>query len=100
LELRNNDFENDHSLPIKLFYYLALGRPVIYTNLKAIQREVAIKEFGYLVDPTDINQIVTIIEQYCVDKNLYRSHCLKAREYSLEKYNWKNIEPAFLSFVQ
>jgi len=34
-DLRNIDVENTHCLPIKLFYYLACGRPVIYSNLKS-----------------------------------------------------------------
>jgi hypothetical protein len=40
LDLRVKTFENRYSLPIKLFYYAALGKPVIFSDFKAIRREI------------------------------------------------------------
>jgi len=47
LDLRKVTFENNHSLPIKLFYYAALGRPVIFSDLKAVRRDVEVEKFGF-----------------------------------------------------
>lgn len=33
-DLRLDDFENNMCLPIKIFYYLLCGKPVVYSNLK------------------------------------------------------------------
>jgi len=98
-DLRKIDFENTHCLPIKLFYYAACGRPVIYSNLKAIRQEIDVSEFGFLVDPTNTEQITNCILNYINDVELYNKHCLRAREIAENKYNWKNIEPLFLNFV-
>lgn len=99
LDLRSNDFENRHCLPIKLFYYAALGRPVVFTNLKAIKKEVEINEFGFLVQPENTKQIVEILLTYLKNQDLYYEHCTNARNLFETKYNWKKIEPSFLKFI-
>ena len=99
LDLRSDDFENNHCLPIKLFYYCALGRPVIFTNLKAIRREVEVQKFGYLVKPDNTEQIVKIISMYLTDNRLYNNHCSNARSLFEINYNWKKIEPELLDFI-
>ena len=51
MDLRTADWENNRCLPIKIFYYLAAGRPVIYSNLKAIRKEIPeIESVGVLVN--------------------------------------------------
>jgi glycosyltransferase involved in cell wall biosynthesis len=99
LDLREDNFENQHCLPIKLFYYAAMGRPVIYTDLKAIRKEVEINNFGFLVKPESADQIVNIILGYLNDRELYRTHCKNARLIAENIYNWQKIKPGFLMFI-
>jgi len=99
LDLRRIDFENHRCLPIKLFYYAALGRPVIFSDLKAIRKEVETKTFGFLVNPDDNKTIVKIITEYLENRELYSLHCKNARNLVESKYNWKIIEPLFLKFL-
>jgi len=99
LELRNKTFENNYSLPIKLFYYAALGRPVIISDLRAVRRDVRTDDFGYRVDPGDTSQIITIIDTYLADRDLYMSHCTNARRLTEEKYNWGRISAGFVGFI-
>lgn len=99
IDLRNDDFENSHSLPIKLFYYAAFERPVIFSDLKAIRKGIDISSFGYLVNPFDINAITGIIRNYLSDKNKYLSHCRSARKAIENKYQWSSIEPVFFDFI-
>lgn len=99
LDLRSNNFENQHSLPIKLFYYAAFGRPVIYSDIKSIRKEVEIDKFGFLVCPTDKVRIAKIILNYVENKELYYLHCENARNLAENCYNWKKIEPPFLKFI-
>ncbi len=100
LDLRSDDFENQHCLPIKLFYYAALKRPVIYSNLKAIRKEVDIHRFGYLVKPNDAEKIANIILEYLSNGKLYGQHCKAARELAETKYNWDAIKDEFTEFLQ
>lgn len=99
LDLRSDDFENQHCLPIKLFCYAALGRPVIFSDLKAIRKEVDIENFGFLADPGDIERIVRLIADYLENPELYIRHCTNARSLAENKYNWQKIESPFLKFI-
>jgi glycosyltransferase involved in cell wall biosynthesis len=98
IDLRSCNFENKHCLPIKLFYYAALGRPVIYSDLKAIRKEVEIDKFGFLVNPANKTEIARILFDYINDEELYYKHCRNARNLSIDRYNWKRIECRFLKF--
>jgi len=100
LDLRMIDFENTHCLPIKLFYYLACGRPVLYSNLKAIRREIKNINFGYLCDPTDVESIAGHIKQYIDNPALYAEHAANALAISKSTYNWKAVEPNFITFIE
>ena len=99
IDLRETDAENSRRLPVKLFYYAALGRPVIFSNLKAIRKEIDISSFGYLVNPENANEIVAILIDYLNNTDKYYSHCKSARQISEERYNWKTIEDQFISFI-
>jgi glycosyltransferase involved in cell wall biosynthesis len=99
-DLREASFENNYSLPIKLFYYAASGRPVIYSNLQSIKREVKeMNEFGFLVNPNDAGSIAQLILQYHQNPQLFNQHSLRARQLAEQKYNWQAIEASFLHYV-
>jgi glycosyltransferase involved in cell wall biosynthesis len=99
IDLRSDDFENQHCLPIKIFYYAALGRPVIYSDLKAIRKEVDIDKFGFLVKPTDTENIAKLILNYLKNRELYIRHCSNARYLAEKDYNWQKGESEFITFV-
>lgn len=99
LDLRIVDIENTHCLPIKLFYYLACGRPVIYSNLKSIRHEIKPFNFGHLCNPTDIKTIASHISDYISNPVVYVQHAKNALNSSKAKYNWALIENDFISFV-
>jgi glycosyltransferase involved in cell wall biosynthesis len=100
IDLRKINFENKYSLPIKLFYYSALGRPVIISDLKAVRRDVEIKEFGFPVNPENTEVIINVISNYLKNPALYYAHCINARRLAEEKYNWEKIAPEFLRFIE
>ena len=99
-DLRVNDFENTRCLPIKLFYYMACHRPMIYTHLKAIRQGVPeMEHMGYLVNPTDLNTICECISSYLSDDELYKNHCETAGKSAHKKYNWDNIKNRFIQLI-
>lgn len=99
-DLREINFENNHSLPIKLFYFMGAGKPVIYSDLKGIREHMGELWFGSLVDPHDAEAISDIIINYIRNPELYRSHTLNARKEFKEKYNWELIKDNFVDFVK
>ena len=98
-DLRKLDFENNHCLAIKVFYYAACGKSIIYSAIKAIERDIDVNKFGYFVDPTDSEMISDHVINYIEHPDLYRKHGLGARKLAEEKYNWGIIEPRFVDFI-
>ncbi|MFA5326242.1 MAG: glycosyltransferase [Prolixibacteraceae bacterium] len=98
-DLRKLDFENNHCLAIKVFYYAACGKPVIYSNIKAIKREIDVTKFGYFVNPVDSEIISCHIVNYIQNPDLYRMHCGAARKLAEINYNWGIIESRFTDFI-
>lgn len=98
-DLRKLDFENNHCLAIKVFYYAACGKPVIYSDIKAIKREIDVNKFGYFVDPVDSEKISDNVINYIENPELYINHSHTARKLAETTYNWENIEPQFMDFI-
>lgn len=99
IDLRTDNFVYNYNLPIKLFNYMAFGRPVIFSDLKAIRREVDFDNFGSLVNPSDEERITGLIDAYLENKDLYYLHCKNAREIAINKYSWGKIETNFLDHI-
>lgn len=100
LELRSANFVTRHSLPIKLFYYMAAGRPVIISDLKVLKRELDVRSPGYTVNPEDTDSIVRIISAYLTNNDLYLTHCRSARKLAEDKYNWQLLKQDFTDFIE
>ena len=99
-DLRKIDFENTHCMPIKLFYYIACGRPVIYSNLKAIRKEMKDINFGYLCNPNEIDSVASKLLDYILQPDIYLEHATNALAISKSTYNWEAIENDFISFIE
>ncbi|MFL9835637.1 glycosyltransferase [Chryseobacterium terrae] len=99
-DLRNFNFENHHSLPIKLFYYIGAGKPIIYSALKGIKKHMDVSGFGYLVDPKDSKKIADHIEVYCKNPQLYNLHASNATKEFKQNYNWEIIKNSFVNFIK
>ncbi|WP_294332419.1 glycosyltransferase [uncultured Chryseobacterium sp.] len=98
-DLRTKNYENHHCLPIKLFYYAASGKPVIYTDLKAIRQHIDVSGFGFLVDPEDPETIADCIVKYVENPELYTNHAKNARLAYEQTYNWAAINDVFVNFI-
>ncbi|WP_426476355.1 glycosyltransferase [Chryseobacterium sp. CBSDS_008] len=99
-DLREINFENNHSLPIKLFYFMGAGKPVIYSDLKGIRKHMGKLSFGNLVDPHHADAISDMIINYIRNPELYQLHALNAQKEFKEKYNWELIKDFFVDFVK
>ncbi|SHE86880.1 glycosyltransferase [Chryseobacterium takakiae] len=99
-DLRTINYENHHCLPIKIFYYAASGKPVIYTDLKATRQHVDVSKFGFLVDPENSDGISNLILNYINNPDIYSEHAQNARRAYETKYNWNGIKYNFLNFIK
>jgi glycosyltransferase involved in cell wall biosynthesis len=98
LDLRDIDFENTRCLPIKLFYYLACGRPSIYSNLSAIKKGIPeITQCTKLVN--NHAEAIDALKDYIYNKSLYQAHCNNALHWAKEKYNWERIKHHFIQLI-
>lgn len=100
LDLRDDDFENTRCLPIKLFYYMAAGRPVIYSNLKAIRKGVSEIVNDSLVRPKDEERAAEMICNLVSQPEEYQSICMRNRQLIENKYNWDKQSQNFVQFME
>jgi len=84
--------ELDNVLPIKLFEYLAVGRPVIATGLSGASRIIQEGWNGLLVEPGSSRAMADAILRLYSDEKLRARLAANARP-SVETYDWSTIHP-------
>ncbi len=99
-DLRPATKENHRCLPIKIFYYAAAGKPVIYTHLKAVGEHLDVSKFGFTTDPQNPQEIARCICKYLDDPELYKKHAQNAVSYYKKELNWNKISGLFVNFVK
>jgi len=100
VDLREVNFIYDNSLPIKIFEYLACGKPVVYSRLKSLKNLFSEIDFGYLVNPYEEGETINIIERYINDKELLRFHSQNGRQLAEIKYNWEIEGRRLVLFIE
>lgn len=98
-DLRERTLENRYSLPIKLFYYMALGRPLFFSDLPVIRSVMEPPSFLHLVDPHDTDHLVELLRKYLQDPSRYLEECREAQELARHEYAWENIAPQLTDFI-
>ena len=94
LDLRTPDVENTRCLPIKLFYYMGAGKPVIYSALKAIRKEVP--EIGEEIECSPEARLRLLIEH----PDRYLQEAQRNRKLVEQKYNWEMLKQPFIDFIE
>jgi glycosyltransferase involved in cell wall biosynthesis len=91
--IKNPDGTKFFGSPTKLFEYMAMGKPIIASNLDQIGDILKHKKTAYLVTPGNIEQLANAIRLLFEDNELREEIGKNARIEILEKYIWdKNIE--------
>ncbi|MGE5683403.1 MAG: glycosyltransferase [Bacillota bacterium] len=98
-DLRKRTFVYRNSLPIKIFEYMACGKPVIFSDIKPIQRELQLHLFGFAVNPENIEDIIDKVSQYLSNPILLKAHSSIARKLAEEKFNWESLENKLVNFI-
>lgn len=85
--------------PNKLFQYLAMGKPVVASDVPTIS-EFVDERTAVLVPPGDVSALKTAIVKLLDDRKLAERIGRKARSLAIEKYTWKQQEPILMKAYQ
>jgi glycosyltransferase involved in cell wall biosynthesis len=92
VDLRDKNYVFNRSLPIKVFDYLACGKPFIFSNLASFKGFKDVKNAGLLVEPDDLESALQRISLYLNNAERLKEDSLAANRLFKDKYNWEAIE--------
>lgn len=98
VDLRKIDYENTRCLPIKLFYYMACGRPSIYSELQAIIKAIP-NASQAVCFVSNAEEAATELCRIVQNKQKYAKMCDSALSMAHSKYNWELIKHTFTQFI-
>ncbi|UCG69419.1 MAG: glycosyltransferase family 4 protein, partial [Thermoplasmata archaeon] len=76
---------------IKLYEYMACGRPLITTDVCGIKGEINELDLGKVVKADDLNALASSTMELLDDKELQNSMGKRAREWVSKEHSWKNV---------
>jgi len=85
-----------HAVSIKLFEYMACGKPVVVSNFPEIRKVVKEADCGILVDPTDVDEIENAILYLLEHPEEAKRMGENGRRAVEERYNWDKMEEKLL----
>ncbi|MCY3945051.1 MAG: glycosyltransferase family 4 protein [Anaerolineaceae bacterium] len=77
-----------YASPVKLFEYMASGRPLVATDLPAVAEVVRHEEHALLVPPDDIPALREALQRLQGDAALRQRLACNAREEVMRRYTW------------
>lgn len=86
-----------HTSPLKLFEYMASGRPIIASDLPSI-REILDDNNSLFVEPDDSQQLAEAINKTTIDLEVSERIAQAAFE-DVKKYTWSNRVLKILNFI-
>jgi glycosyltransferase involved in cell wall biosynthesis len=99
-DLRERNFIYNNSLPIKIFEYMAAGKPFIFSDIRPIRKELGEITCGFLVDPADKEEIVKKVEAYISTPALLKQHSENGRKIIENGKNWECESEKLISFLE
>ena len=86
-----------YTSPLKLFEYMASGRPIVASNLPSV-REILDKDSGLFFESGSSQRLIEAIKRVIEDENLTKSLSAKAFE-KIHQYTWDKRARKILSFI-
>ena len=87
-----------HSLPVKMFEYMACGLPVLASNFSLFKKIINQENCGKTVDPYNPEKIAMVSKLMLNDKKKkYQKNGINAVK---KKYNWKFEEKKLINFYR
>ncbi len=98
-DLRVRNFIYSNSLPIKIFEYMACGKPFIYSDINPIRNEIDYERFGILVNPDDQTEIIKAMETYLNKPEIAIQHSVNARKLIEDGKNWESESKKLIDLI-
>lgn len=99
-DLRERNFVYNNSLPIKIFEYMASGKPFIFSDVLPIRQELGEINCGFLVNPNDPEDIINKIELYISNPSLLKEHSQNGRQIIESGKNWESESVKLLELLK
>jgi glycosyltransferase involved in cell wall biosynthesis len=94
------DGKEFYGSPTKLFEYMAMGKPVVASNLGQIGEILVNNKTAILVEPENIDELAKGILKLAEDSELAKNLGLEAQKEAFEKYTWvQNTKKLLLSLT-
>ncbi|MTE27405.1 glycosyltransferase family 4 protein [Winogradskyella ouciana] len=93
--INTTNFDN---MPVSVIEAMALGLPVVSTNVGGLPYLIAHKKEGLLVPPNDAYAMSEAVIKLMKDKNLKENIVNNARK-KVEQYNWEVIKPKWIRLL-
>jgi len=85
-----------HVVPVKLFEYMACGKPVIASNFPDISAIIKRERNGITVNPVDVEEITQAIKFLLHNPEEANKMGINGRKAIEQYYNWERIEQEFI----
>ncbi|WP_421071155.1 glycosyltransferase family 4 protein [Pelotomaculum propionicicum] len=77
--------------PLKMYEYLACGKPVIASDIEGIRDIVGVNKCGLLFNPNDVNELIGKIINLYSNKDSFLNIGEVCSNYVKTNYSWRNI---------
>lgn len=77
--------------PVKLFEYLAMGKPIISISAGVIPKIVPHNQAGLLSPPNDFNQLIVNLKNLIHSKELRQKMGTYGREFVVKNFSWTSL---------
>ncbi len=98
-DLRKKNFIYSNSLPIKIFEYMACGKPFIFSDIEPIRDEIDISKHGILLNPDNDDEVINAIEKYLQNPDLAQCYSDNSRRIIEEEKNWENESVKLIELI-
>lgn len=93
--INTTNFDN---MPVSVMEAMALGIPVVSTNVGGIPYLLKHKQSGLLVDKENVSAMVDAIELLISHPDIYKNISKNARQ-TISQYDWDNVFPSWKSLI-